>query len=110
MAEEDDVVILDSCASRGLFIVGDQSYLEPFEYTPGGAIQTTNAGISTPCLGGSDAVKKICSTGLLKALGYGEILLRVPKIVTLEDDEKKVLTAKYAETGMPYISIYDVLR
>ena len=39
MLEEDDVVRLDSCASKGLFIVRDQSYSESTEYTPGGAIQ-----------------------------------------------------------------------
>ena len=42
VAEDDEYVFLDSCASKRLFILRDQSYLESFVYS-GGSIQTTRA-------------------------------------------------------------------
>ena len=44
MAEDDGYVFLDSCESKRLFIVKDQSVLESFVYS-GGSIQTTRAGV-----------------------------------------------------------------
>ena len=89
MAEDDEYVFLDSCASKRLFIVKDQSVLESFVYS-GGSIQTTRAGVKLSCLGSDkfkdwkeirvchDAVKNICSAGMLREMGYGLQLLRVP--------------------------------
>ena len=56
-----------------------------------------------------DAVKNLCSIGLLRVFDYGVILLRVDRIVSLKV-KKEVLAAKYAENGMSYISVYNVLH
>ena len=45
MVEDDGYMFLDSCASKRLFIVKDQSVLESFVYS-GGSIQTTRAGVN----------------------------------------------------------------
>ena len=82
-------IYLDSCASKRLFILCDQSCLESFVYS-GGSIQTIRAGVQLNCLGTgkfrdwldirvcNDAVKNICSAGLLRDMGYGLQLLHVP--------------------------------
>ena len=69
-------------------------------------------GVSIQCLGVrtfkdwskiyvcGDAVKNICSTGQLRALGYWVTLLRVHRIVSLED-EKEVLTANKQSMQCP---------
>ena len=44
MEKDDEYVYLDSCASKHLFILSDQSCLESFVYS-GGSIQTTRAGV-----------------------------------------------------------------
>jgi hypothetical protein len=120
ISEEDEVVFLDSCASKRLFILKDQSYLENFVYSAG-SIQTTRADSKLESIGvGSykdwkeirvcnGAVKNICSGGILRDMGYGLSLLRVPRIVRLVD-EKEVLVAQYAENGMPYVSLLDLLE
>ncbi len=41
-------------------------------------------------------------------MGYGLSLLRVPRVVRLLDEEA-VLTASYADNGMPYVSLIDLL-
>ena len=81
VAEDDEYVYLDSCASQRLFILSDQLFLESFVYS-GGSIQTTRAGTQLPCLGSgryrdwadirvcNNAVKKICSAGLLTWNGF----------------------------------------
>ena len=119
-AEDDEYVYLDSCASKHLFILRDQSFLESFVYS-GGSIQTTRADAVLSCLGSgkcgdwldirvcNDAVKNICSAGLLRDMGYGLQLLRVPRVVRLIDGEE-VLTAKYSESGMPYVGLSDLLH
>ena len=113
MAEDDGYVFLDSCASKRLFIVKDQSVLESFVYC-GGSIQTTRAGVQLSCLGSGkfkdwkeirvchDAVKNICSAGMLREMGYGLQLLRVPRVVRLVDSIE-VLTASYSDNGMSFV-------
>ena len=120
VAEDDDYVYLDSCASKRLFILRNQSFVESFVYS-GGSIQATRADALLSCLGSrkygdwldirvcNDAVKNICSAGLLRDMGYGLQLLRVPRVVRLIDG-KEVLTAKYLESGMPYIGLSDLLH
>ena len=120
MSAEDDVVFLDSCASKKLFIIRDQSSLETFVYQAT-SIQTTRVGVQLECLGSGSfkdwkavnvcpqAVKNICSAGILREMGYGLTLLRVPRIVRLHD-EQEVLTATYADNGMPYVSLFDLLH
>jgi hypothetical protein len=119
MSEENDVVFLDSCASKRLFIVRDQSFLQNFVYSAG-SIQTTRADAQLASLGTGSygdwkdirvcngAVKNICSGGILRDMGYGLSLLRVPRVVRLLDEEA-VLIASYAENGMPYVSLVDLL-
>ena len=80
MAEEEEYVFLDSCASNKLFIIRDQSCLESFVYS-GGVVQTTRAGVQLTCQGSgkykdwpdirvsNDAIKNICSAGLLREMG-----------------------------------------
>jgi hypothetical protein len=55
------------------------------------------------------SVKNICAAGILREMGYGLTLLRVPRIVRLHD-EQEVLTATYADNGMPYVSLFDLLH
>ena len=82
LSEEEEYVLLDSCASSKLFIIRDQSCLESFVYS-GGAIQTKRAGVQLACQGSgkykdwvdirvcNEAVRYICSAGLLRKMGYG---------------------------------------
>ena len=49
MAEDDEYVYMDSCSSKRLFILRDQSCLESFVYL-GGTIQTIRAGVQLSCL------------------------------------------------------------
>ena len=109
MAEDDEYVYLDSCATKRLFILRDQSCLESFVYS-GGSIQTTRAGVQLNCLGTgkfkdwlyirvcNDAVKNICSAGLLRDTEYGLQLLHVPRVIRLCDHEE-VITATYSDSG-----------
>ena len=112
--------LLDSCAFSKLFIIRDQSCLESFVYS-GGAIQTTRAGVQLACQGSgkyrdwvdirmcNESVKNICSAGLLREMGYGLQLMRVPRIVRLCDGQK-LIRATYSENGMPYLTLVDVLN
>ena len=43
----------------------------------------------------NEAVKNICSAGLLREMGYGLQLMRVPRIVRLCDGQE-VITAAYS--------------
>lgn len=116
---EADSCYLDSCASKTLFIVQDQSLLEKFEHKTG-SIQLTKKGASVVTQGVGqfkdwkdirvchDAVKNICSAGILRKKGYGLSLLHVPRVVELLS-KKEVLTGQYAENGMPYVNLYDLL-
>ena len=45
-----------------------------------------------------DAVKNICSAGMLREMGYGIQLLGLVRLV----DGMEVLTASYSENGMPF--------
>jgi hypothetical protein len=115
MSEENDVVFLDSCASKRLFIVRDQSFLQNFVYSAG-SIQTTRTDAQLASLGTGSygdwkdirvcngAVENICSGEILSDMGYGLSLLRVPRVVRL-----LVLIASYAENGMPFVSLVDLL-
>jgi hypothetical protein len=118
--EEADRVYLDSCASRRLFLLRDQSNLENFTHMTGFINLTKeDAKVQTQGTGSykdwqdirvcHEAVKDICSAGMLRAMGYGLTLLRVPKVVTLLDN-KEVLVGQYAENGMPYVSLLDLLH
>ena len=49
MAEDDEYVYLNRCASERLFILRDQSCLESFVYSEG-PFQTTRAGVQLYCL------------------------------------------------------------
>ena len=87
----------------------------------GGSIQTTRAGVQFSCLGSGkfkdwkeirvchDAVKNICSAGMLREMGYGLQLLRVPRVVRLVDG-MEVLTASYSENGMPFVGLVELLN
>ena len=117
---DDEYVYLDSCASKSLFIVRDQSVLESFVYS-GSSIQTTRADAQLTCLGSgrfkdwtdirvcNDAVKNICSAGILRKMGYGLQLLRVPRVVRLCDGVE-VIVAAYSESGMPYVGLSELLH
>ena len=116
----DDLVFLDSCASSRLFIIKDQMWLENFEHQIG-SIQLTKKGSTVLTQGVGkfgdwgeirvchEAVKNICSGGILRSMGYGLSLLRLPKIVRLLDG-KEVLTGQYSANGMPYIDMSEVLN
>ena len=118
--EDDGYVFFYSCASKRLFIVKDQSALESFVYS-GGSIQTTQVGVQLSCSGPGkfkdwkeirvchDAVKNICSAGVLREMGYGLQLLRVPRVVRLVDG-MEVLTASYSENGMPFVGLVELLN
>ena len=94
MAEDDEYVYLDSYASKRLFILRDQLCWESFVYS-GRSIQTTRAGVQLNYLGTgkfrdwldirvcNDAVKNICSAGLLRDMGYGIQQLNIPRVVRL---------------------------
>ena len=66
----------------------------------------------------NEAVKNICSAGLLREMGYGLQLMRVPRIVTgqlIETELTKFARFSlpidfYAENGMPYLTLVDVLN
>ena len=116
-----DLVYLDSCASKRLFLVQDQSQLEKFHYQPGEINLTKkNSSVATQGVGSfqdwaeitvcNDAVKNICSGGILRAMGYGLLLLDAPEIVKLSDSTQVVLSGHYAENGMPFVELADVLN
>ena len=55
-------------------------------------------------------MKNIVSGGMLRAMGYGLELLRVPKIVELNTG-REVLVGNYDEHGgMPWVALHDVLN
>ena len=120
LSEEEEYVFLDSCASSKLFIIRDQSCLESFVYS-GRAIQTTRAGVQLMCYGSgkykdrvdirvcNEAVKNICSAGLLRDMGYGLQLMRVPRIERLCDGQE-VIRVAYSDNGMPYLTLVHVLN
>jgi hypothetical protein len=115
----EEVVFLDSCATKTLFILRDQSWLEFFTHEVG-HIKTTKAGetVTTQGVGNfrdfkgvrvcNDAVKNLIGAGYLRQMGYGLMLLSVPKIVRL-DNMEVVLVAEYHENGMPYVELVDLL-
>ena len=75
-AKTDEYVYLDSCASKCLFILRDQSFLELFVYS-GSSIQATRADSLLSCHESgpycdwsnirvcNDAIKNICLAGIL---------------------------------------------
>ena len=81
----------------------------------GGSIQTTRADALLSCLGTgkyggwldirvcNDAVKNICSAGLLRDMGYNLQLLRVPRVVRLIDGEEVL-------TDLSYVGLSDLLH
>jgi hypothetical protein len=113
-------VFLDSCASRKLFLVQDQSCVETFEPRVGN-IQTTRSGpsgvLSTQGVGASghwnniticnNAIKNLVGGGYLRTMGYGLTLLQVPRIVKLCDGAV-VLVAEYSQNGMPFVDLMDL--
>ena len=119
-SDSTDPCYLDSCASKRLFLVRDQSVLETFSHQLG-VINLTkkNSQLTTQGEGVfkdwkhvrvcHDAVKDICSAGILRDMGYGLSLLRLPKIVSLVDN-KEVLVGQYAENGMPYVPLQELLH
>ena len=116
----EDIVFLDSCASKQLFIIKNSDILQTF-VADEGAIQTTKAGSSLRYTGSGnygdwtklkvcpDSVKNICSGGMLRTLGYGLQLLETPKIVRL-DNAEVVLEARYSDNGMPFVDLKDLLE
>ena len=56
----------------------------------------------------TDAVKNICSAGILRKMGYGLQLLRVSRVVRLCDGVE-VIMAAYSESGMPYVGLSELL-
>ena len=114
MAEDDEYVYLDSCASKRLSIFRDQSCFETFVYF-GGSIQTTCADMQLNCLEigkfrdwldirvCNDAVNNICSASILREMGY------VPRVVRLRDNEE-VITATYSDSGLPYVGLSEILH
>ena len=116
LSEEEEYVFLDSCASSTLFIIRDQSCFESFVCS-GGSIQTTRAGVQLSCQGSgrykdwvdfrvcNESVKNICSAGLLREMGYGLQLIRVPRIMRLSYGQK-VIIADYSENGKPKNWLY----
>jgi hypothetical protein len=120
MASEDESVFLDSCASKTLFLIRDQSILESFRHelrtiqTTKTDVQMRSQGIGkfqdfTDIIVCNEIVKNICSAGYLRKMGYGLKLLRVPRIVKLDAAETPVMTATYAANGMPYVSLMKLL-
>ena len=55
------------------------------------------------------AVKNLCSGGMLRKMGYGLILLKVPQIVRM-CDHAGVLTGVYSENGMPCVPLIELLN
>ena len=120
LSEENEVVFLDSCASKSIFIVKDANVMERVEPIRS-SIQTTRADVQLECVGEGTfqhwtdvrvcpgSVKNIVSGGLLRAKGYGLMLLLEPQIVRLSD-QSVVLPAKYAQNGMPYVLLWDLLN
>ena len=98
----------------------DQSFLESFNYTSG-VIQTTRADTQLTYIGSGkykewsdikvcpDSIKNICSGGVLRDMGYGLFLMRIPRVVRLYDGAE-VLTATYSENGMPYVGLHELLN
>lgn len=121
LTEEDGLVFLDSCASKKLFIVRDQSCLEKFTHDIS-SVQTTKTGSTLETQGtGSfkdwsevrvcnDAIKNIIGAGYLRSMGYGLSLLRVPRIVNLDSGEEVVIDVEYAANGMPFASLQNLLH
>jgi hypothetical protein len=118
----DNMIFLDSCASKKLFLLKDQSFLDRFVHSTG-YIQTTKSGtagqLETQGTGSTgawtditvcnDAVKNLVGAGYLRKMGYGLLLLHVPKIVRLSDREVVVLVCEYSDNGMPFVSLRDLL-
>jgi hypothetical protein len=57
----------------------------------------------------NDAVKNICSGGILRSMGYGLQLLEVPEVVRLSDREP-ILRGEYAENGVPFVELTELLH
>ena len=120
LTDVSDLVFLDSCASKRLFIVQDQSRLETFDHVIG-AINLTkkHSSVATQGVGTyqewtditvcNDAVKNICSGGILRSMGYGLQLLEVPEVVRLSDREP-ILRGEYAENGIPFVELTELLH
>ena len=92
MAESDEYVYLGSCASKSLFIFRDQSCFKSLVHS-GGSIQTTHASVQLNCMVTgkfrdwldsrvcNDAVKNICSAGILRETEYDLQLLSTPGVI-----------------------------
>jgi len=116
---EEEVVFLDSCASKALFILKDQSCLETFQHRID-HVKTTKAGETVETQGEGSygdftgvrvcngAIKNLIGAGYLRRMGYGLLLLSVPKIVVLASLEV-VIVAEYHENGMPFVLLSDLL-
>ena len=57
----------------------------------------------------NDAVKKICSAILLREMGNGLQLMKVPRILRLCDGQE-LISADYSENVVPYLALMDVLN
>jgi hypothetical protein len=118
---ECDLVFLDSCASKNLFIVIDETDLESFKIIEG-SIQLTKKGSQLKSLGlgkkgdwsnitvSHEAIKNILSGGKLRDHGYGLSLLKKPAIVNLETGEPVVQCIYKLSNGMPCCALTDVFN
>ena len=57
----------------------------------------------------NESVKNIASAGALRKMEYELMLMRIPRIVRLSDEEM-ILVATYSENGMPYVSLTELLN
>ena len=117
--DERDIVYLDSCASKNLFIVLDETDLESFKIIEG-SIQLTKKGSQLRSLGvgkkgdwsnitvSHDAIKNIVSAGKLREHGYGLSLLKEPALVNLETGETAIKCSYKLSNGMPCCALSDV--
>ena len=110
LSGENEVVFLDSCASKSICTVKDANVMERVDSIRS-SIQTTRADVQLECVGeGSKfqhwtdvrvcpgSVKNIVSGGLLRAKGFGLMLLLEPKIVRLSD--QSVVLKRRSMPGM----------
>ena len=98
-----------------MFVLRDQSYFKSITYVGGSfrlpvpvysCLVLDMAGIRIGRVCG-EAIKSICSAGLLRDMGYGLQLLRVFRVVRLCDGMEVPIVA-YSENGMPFVTLSDV--
>ena len=114
MAEDDGYVFLDSCASKTTLYCKRSvcSRRVDSDYMSRSTIVLLRIGKFKDwkeirvC---HDAVTNICSAGMLREMGYGLQLLRVPRVVRLVDG-MEVLTASYIKNGMPFVGLVELLN